>query len=67
LAEIYYHLPLLIVIISLVYSGTRYDSWPAILIEAVRWGVRMFGFLAGIAIVLFVLSHLIPSSRGFFG
>ena len=65
MAHIYWHLPVMIVIISLIYSGTRYDSMSSILIEAARWGLRMFGFLAGIAIVLFVLSKLIPSSRGF--
>ena len=30
-------LPLLIVLISLVYSATRFDEWGAILREAVRW------------------------------
>jgi hypothetical protein len=67
MAEIYWHLPLLIVVISLVYSGTRYDSWTSIFAEAVRWGLRMFGFLAGIALVLFVLTHIIPNARGIFG
>jgi hypothetical protein len=56
MASIYYHLPVLIVLISLVYSGTRYESWPAILMEALRWGLRMVGFLAGIGIVLFIVS-----------
>ncbi len=32
------HLPILIVIVSLVYSATRYDQWGAILKEALRWG-----------------------------
>ena len=40
MAEIYYHLPILIILISLVYSGTRFDRWDAILHEAVRWGLR---------------------------
>jgi hypothetical protein len=65
MSPIYYHLPVMLVIISLIYSGTRYDSWPAILLEAARWGLRMIGFLVGIGIVLYVLWNVIPSYRGF--
>lgn len=67
MADIYLHLPILIVLISLVYSGTRYDAWPDILVEAVRWGLRMLGFLLGIAVVLFVIDRLIPNPHGIFG
>ena len=52
----YWHLPILIVVISLVYSATRFERWDAILREAVRWGLRMTAFLGAIAAVLFVLS-----------
>jgi hypothetical protein len=52
----YWHLPLLIVVISLVYSATRFERWSAILSEALRWGVRMIAFLGAIAAALFVLS-----------
>ena len=31
--SIYWQLPILIVVISLVYSATRYDQWGAILPE----------------------------------
>jgi len=51
-------LPLLIVLISLVYSATRYDRWPAILREAVRWGLRLLGFLVGIGVLLYVVNRL---------
>lgn len=54
--NIYWHLPILIVVVSLVYSATRHDDWNKILHEAVHWGFRMTTFLAGIGIVLFVLS-----------
>ncbi|MHB1422367.1 MAG: hypothetical protein ACYC3I_04055 [Gemmataceae bacterium] len=50
-------LPLLIVLISLVYSATRFDDWGAILLEALRWGLRLLGFLAGIGIVLYILHY----------
>jgi hypothetical protein len=50
-------LPLMVVLISLVYSATRYDRWPAILWEAVRWGVRLLLFLFAIGAALFFVSR----------
>jgi hypothetical protein len=55
----YWHLPILLVIISLVYSATRFDDWGLILREAVRWGIRLFFFLLVIAVILFVLASVI--------
>ena len=60
MASIYYHLPVMLVIISLVYSGTRYETWSAILLEAARWGVHMIGFLLGIGIILYTLGQRHP-------
>lgn len=54
-ASIYWHLPVLILIISLVYSATRFDQWGLILREALRWMVRMTAFLFVIAAVLWVI------------
>lgn len=48
-------LPLLIVLISLVYSATRFEEWRPILLEAVRWGVRLVLFLFFIGLALYVL------------
>jgi ABC-type Fe3+ transport system permease subunit len=59
MADIYFHLPILIVVVSLVYSATRFDDWHAILHEAFRWGVRMAGFLLAIGVVLFALASWI--------
>jgi hypothetical protein len=56
---LYVHLPVLIVLISLVYSATRYDQWGAIFREAFRWGVRMAAFLLFIGAVLYVLATFI--------
>jgi hypothetical protein len=53
---LYIHLPIMIALISLVYSATRYEGWRDILFEAVRWGLRMLAFLCGIAVVLYILS-----------
>jgi hypothetical protein len=50
-------LPVLIVLISLVYSATRFDEWRSILHEAVRWGLRLVLFLVAIDIVLFILHY----------
>ena len=55
-ASIYWHLPILIVVVSIVYSATRYDHWPSILNEAFRWGMRMLVFLGSIGLGLYALS-----------
>jgi hypothetical protein len=54
--SIYVHLPILIVVVSIVYSATRYDDWPMIFREAFRWGMRMLVFLASIGLGLYALS-----------
>jgi hypothetical protein len=48
----YWHLPLLIVLVSLVYSATRFDQWRAIVREATRWGLRLTAFILCIVAVL---------------
>jgi hypothetical protein len=62
--SIYWHLPILIVVVSLVYSATRFDDWDAIFREAYRWGFRMAGFLVGIGVVLFAIALLIKNPAG---
>jgi hypothetical protein len=57
--SIYWHMPILIIVVSLVYSATRYDRWDLIFHEAFRWGLRMTIFLVSIGLVLFALSTLI--------
>lgn len=57
--NMYLQLPILIVVISLVYSATRYDDWGSILHEAFRWGSRMALFLVGIGVVLFLVATFI--------
>lgn len=57
--QVYWHLPFLIVLISLVYSATRYDQWGLILREAFRWGLRLTGFLFAVVIVLFLVSAIV--------
>jgi hypothetical protein len=54
--NIYLHLPILIVVVSLVYSATRHDDWHKIVREAVHWGLRMTTFLLTIGVILFALS-----------
>lgn len=57
--SIYLHLPIMIVVVSLVYSATRYEEFRHIRREALRWGYRMVSFLVSIGLVLFILSSLI--------
>jgi len=54
--SLYWDLPFLIVVVSLVYSATRFDRWDYILREAFRWGMRMALFLLGIVLILAGLS-----------
>jgi integral membrane sensor domain MASE1 len=54
----YIDLPLMVVLISLVYSATRFDNWSAILSEAFRWGFRLVGFLVVIGVVLYVVNSI---------
>jgi hypothetical protein len=58
-ASIYWHLPILLVVFSLVYSATRHDRWDRILREAVGWGSRIGLFLVMVGVVLYVLSTLL--------
>jgi hypothetical protein len=52
----WFHLPVLIVVISLVYGATRYDDWGHILREARRWVVRLGVFLVAIVVLLYLLA-----------
>ena len=61
ISPIYWHLPLMLLVISLVYSATRHEQWDEILVEAFRWGIRMFGFMLLVAIVLFGVSFLLQA------
>jgi hypothetical protein len=54
--SIYWDLPILLVVVSLVYSATRHDRWDRILREALGWGLRIAGFLALIGVGLYLLS-----------
>jgi hypothetical protein len=55
-ASIYWDLPVLLVVVSLVYAATRHDRWDKILSEGFGWGFRIALFLVGIGLALYVLS-----------
>jgi hypothetical protein len=55
-ASIYWDLPVLLVIVSLVYAATRHDRWDRIAREAFGWGARIALFLVTIGLVLYLLS-----------
>ena len=57
--SIYWDLPILLVVVSLVYSATRHDRWDKILREGFGWGIRIAGFLFAIGLVLYLLSTYI--------
>lgn len=47
----------LIIVISLVYSASRYESPPRILRRALRLGLTIAGFMAAVFVVLVVFSY----------
>lgn len=51
-------LPILIVLVSLVYSATRFDRWGPIFREAFRWGGRLLLFLGAIGLALFLVTWI---------
>jgi hypothetical protein len=53
----FFDLPILIVLISLVYSATRFDEGRAILQEALRWGLRLVAFLVFVVGVPLYILH----------
>jgi uncharacterized membrane protein YkvI len=55
-ARIWFALPL-IVVISLVYSASRYEAPEKILWRAGRMSATIAGFMLAVLIVLVVLSH----------
>lgn len=40
-----WHLVPLIVAVTLVYSATRFETWPYIFSHAIRWALYILGFL----------------------
>lgn len=53
--SIYWDLPPLLIIVSLIYAATRHDRWDSILSEGLGWGLRIALFLFGIGLVLYLL------------
>ena len=54
--SIYWDLPVLLVVVSLVYAATRHDRWDKIVHDATGWGLRITLFLVGIGLLLYLLS-----------
>ena len=54
--NMYCHLAILLVTISLVYGATRHDRWANILNAAFRWGANMLFFLASVFAVMIAVS-----------
>jgi hypothetical protein len=59
MTPMYIQLPIVLAMISLVYSATRYEDWPSILREAASWFGRMALFLLAIAAVLFLIAYFV--------
>lgn len=53
--NIFWYLPPLVVAISLVYSGTRFESFRYIAIYSVRWSLYILAFLIATWVFIFLL------------
>lgn len=53
--NIFLYLPPLVAAISLVYSGTRFESWQYILMYALRWGLYIMTFLVATWLFIYLL------------
>jgi hypothetical protein len=62
---LYLQLPVVLALVSLVYSATRFERWRPILLEAVHWGWRMTAFLLAIGVILYIVAR--PSLLAFAG
>jgi hypothetical protein len=50
-------LPLLVLLVSLVYSATRFEHWSDIGIEVLRWVFRLVSFLVMIGAGLWLVGY----------
>src|SRR5262249_5855346 len=60
-------LPLLVLLVSLVYSATRFEQWSDIGVEVLRWIFRLVSFLVMIGAGLWLGGLFCPSPRGLGG
>jgi hypothetical protein len=52
----HWYLPPLVIVVSLVYSATRFEEWRNIIVYAIRWALYILSFLAGAYILLYLVS-----------
>ncbi len=62
--SIYWHFPILLVLVSLVYSATRHDEWRVISIQAARNCAYIIFFMGSVFVVLFFISMIWPRYFG---
>ncbi|MCE2804312.1 MAG: hypothetical protein LW700_03745 [Gemmataceae bacterium] len=57
--SIFWHIPALVIPVSLVYGATRFENPGEIIGEAIQWIRRLVVFLTTIAIVVHLLTWLV--------
>lgn len=66
--SMFWHLPGLVAAISLVYSGTRFESWHHIVVYAVRWAAYILTFLAATWLFIYLIGtgsyYYVPIALG---
>lgn len=60
-AQIYWHLPILLILVSLVYSAVRSDDWRTIWLSTWRWALYMLlMFMLPVFLILWFFSEIAP-------
>jgi hypothetical protein len=57
--DVFIHFPILLVIVNLVFSASRYDDWGQIISHALKGMLYIVTFLGGVFVFLYVVLHLL--------
>jgi hypothetical protein len=60
-SAVYWHLPILVFVASMVYNATRYDEWDRILSHGVKMGLYLiFVFMGAVFLILWLMASVFP-------
>jgi hypothetical protein len=63
--DVFLHFPILLILVNLVFSASRFDDWPHILHHAFKGVIYILTFLGGVFLFLYVgLQIIVPKVFG---
>ena len=64
-ADVFLHFPIMLILVNLVFSATRYDDWRHIWHHALRGMIYIITFLGGVFLFLYIgLQIIVPKLFG---